>query len=1674
MGATRNESFYEGLASLGLTGGLQQQQQPFQSGSGANHSTSASVAPLPTDRQSIRFTPTVSNSTGATTATVYPIQHHRPPAIPFEPILNLKNTASNILDENCASEVYHSQIGGGQFIPFQNCLLNNNNEDPTAQAGSMLSSNNAPDYQLQSDHFNQPNHSSNYNSGSSNNLSSVLSESNHINNCDNGLNQNYHHNGLGLLSPQSNQHLVNSHHLGSNFNSIEGADPGNNNKQSYNSSSPSNSSSSPFYYHQHPTQMFSPQTPPSGSSNNNNNHSNSSYHIQQKVQNVNQFTNNNPICSTNNLVNSNQYNSNSAKLVYNIGGSGSSGSISNNNLANSVIMDSESSRSYIDLTTSSSSSSKGTPSSTSYYYPPQQPNQYAQKADGATNYNYSSLPLHPVQPFHHTLHTNRNMYNLNQAVIAPTTMDHKSAYHHRRPAGSGSYQQLMYPPDPIPKPKQSYSQVSFQFPEHIPTKRMPPNYNYSAPQPNSQCHSMLGQVGVGAKNYGELYQNDFDHGKSKPNHLTYQQTNGMHLKHPLSAGGYYAPLQYDEYRSSQAKPKSQYSSNSMAIPNRSGYNIYPNGFHNYPMNYSHPQMNTLSSNNSSAYPSSYPPSVPQSYQSSPDFCYPSQYQQSHPSYPKVAPASAQQKPIENLDGSNSYLSPKFNRPCYYENSAPDKIPYIDLEEQINSSKIPKTRTLGYPNSNVNYHHPHNFAQPQFYQTTGGSSSKYGPNHGKERFPYTHQLPMQSQHYLSMPQGSLQHHHHPHLLTMDGYNLSQHHLQASHQMPFEDSSKKINLRDFLTSWNDDEEESAAFDPSHLNVSDYRYPGFAKVLPCGQGHEKDPGLGKTQRIQVGISIDKNDQISASSLNLPDIIIDIEKQQQKPHEGDCEEGNERLYVLESIDVPISELNKYKHLSVINKLPENIIHMEGEKEKELKRVVSTEIIDLDLDDSGGSKFNENELIDKTEEFNRLITGKEGESSEKASPGLENSMKFIEEIESNSDFKNDFELNVEYENFHLNNLKSRIPQTGDRKESVIVANRVDGKAGFRKKRKRMRIDEANQMSDDEGVNYNKKRFNTLVKCCLDVINTKEYRRNGGNYLGINNEKPKPCSVEPKPIEYKYTRRKCFKSPPLLRDLCENILSHMSLIAEVPVAENVEVESEKQVEIVPSRLRDLCEEVLRHNHYIINVDELLEVYYNADDKPTDENNNKFCLINLLTDNTVDGSSPVSIIPEDQEVHCDETDETELTSTYKEQAQNCDILENDVDNDDLNVIAQSTELMDCDYFLEEVNNSIQCEEEIIPIDIDRHRRDTLTESMRMKYARKASTKHSFNDTIALLARYQRFTLIQSRLKRKQMPAKLTDKYKTISHYRRKYGKKAKTIVHQQVNSQTQECIKSDKNRGLVECSTARKRCLDDDEARIYTETALNLITKPLNVTQHNQVVEVNQSQEDDRIEDEQCPKYSAYRAAVLDPSKGDDRGDLERAISSRLSARASDCEANLTSEEDFDNTVTHLESAVGCRKTVEIDVKAACCSNSDSDIDSVESQELKPTKKYNRKVITKKVKQNFDEILLGIDNIYKNDSKSRIKPRKISRPNERQEIEVRKRSSGRSSTDRSSTSSSSAGGRSKRSKNRLKLRDYSCSSMLNAKSKVRINPALDDQILTKQAVVQLERDGYIDKLGKLYT
>lgn len=154
----------------------------------------------------------------------------------------------------------------------------------------------------------------------------------------------------------------------------------------------------------------------------------------------------------------------------------------------------------------------------------------------------------------------------------------------------------------------------------------------------------------------------------------------------------------------------------------------------------------------------------------------------------------------------------------------------------------------------------------------------------------------------------------------------------------------------------------------------------VQPTVIHHDNTSGAAMNMpKIHVGITVDNGGN---STHNLPDIIIDIEKPKVSSESECFERANviqglatsqpssrpqsqatnqsEKLYILDSIDVPLADLNKYRHLSVVNKLPDNIVL----------------------------------------------------PSENSEIGVTESLKFIEEVETNHArfFKNDFEMNVEYD----------------------------------------------------------------------------------------------------------------------------------------------------------------------------------------------------------------------------------------------------------------------------------------------------------------------------------------------------------------------------------------------------------------------------------------------------------------------------------------------------------------------------------------------------------------------------------------------------------------------------------------------------------------------------------------
>lgn len=178
---------------------------------------------------------------------------------------------------------------------------------------------------------------------------------------------------------------------------------------------------------------------------------------------------------------------------------------------------------------------------------------------------------------------------------------------------------------------------------------------------------------------------------------------------------------------------------------------------------------------------------------------------------------------------------------------PEKIKIsIDLEEQINSSKIPKAP---HPTYGFDPHYRHHYYQYHHHMPTRvDNDSIKNPN-------------------------------------IDNINIS--------------------LRDFLSTWNDEEEEAGDRRPANID-------------------------NHGEHMERAIMREYNPMFVQKAIES---FTDVPPEKPELDNGLISDGSEKLYVLESIDVPLSELNKYKHLSVINKLPENVVINDGSEEIDLTR---------------------------------------------------------------------------------------------------------------------------------------------------------------------------------------------------------------------------------------------------------------------------------------------------------------------------------------------------------------------------------------------------------------------------------------------------------------------------------------------------------------------------------------------------------------------------------------------------------------------------------------------------------------------------------------------------------------------------------------------------------------------
>lgn len=428
--------------------------------------------------------------------------------------------------------------------------------------------------------------------------------------------------------------------------------------------------------------------------------------------------------------------------------------------------------------------------------------------------------------------------------------------------------------------------------------------------------------------------------------------------------------------------------------------------------------------------------------------YPSSYSMYHSpivnsNYISSAAAAAAAK---NVPHQHHYA---YEKTPMTSNVHPDKFTLIDLEEQINSSKILKSSRVA---QQYLHHQKQQLPQPA-PMNRPVSAAKMMPNTNAPGIVAYRKAPMhrgKNQQYV---------------YNYNAYNnCYQQQWQMGNCLPQRDNSaaaavaaaaaaaadnlKKQSLRDYLSSWNDDEEdgdgdnEMGASRKSSKNVENAHKSamharkasgGQAEVAPrkiglleaslmeghvnmviddtcgrrnssneCATGsltqkvlpqphhvsptvihHDNSKGTAVSKpKIHVGITVDNGGNNGAHNMNLPDIIIDIENPKVA---GECENferanviqgmppqsqpsqpppsttnQSEKLYILDSIDVPLADLNKYRHLSVVNKLPDNIVL----------------------------------------------------PSENNEVAVSDSLKFIEEVETNHArlFKNDFEMNVEYD----------------------------------------------------------------------------------------------------------------------------------------------------------------------------------------------------------------------------------------------------------------------------------------------------------------------------------------------------------------------------------------------------------------------------------------------------------------------------------------------------------------------------------------------------------------------------------------------------------------------------------------------------------------------------------------
>lgn len=397
-------------------------------------------------------------------------------------------------------------------------------------------------------------------------------------------------------------------------------------------------------------------------------------------------------------------------------------------------------------------------------------------------------------------------------------------------------------------------------------------------------------------------------------------------------------------------------------------------------------------------------------------------------------------------------------------------------------------------------------------------------------------------------------HHPY--GYDPYYQHHHYMPTRSLVPDNDpksSMAGINLRDFLATWNeiDDEEEPR----QAMNEHDLERTIMREFNPMF--------------VQ---------KATADSFEPPPPV--------RHNEVDTSDGSEKLYVLESFDVPPQDLNKYKHLSVINKLPENMVVM---GDNDLKLI---EEIDLTRDKLYKSEFeSEFEACGEEQKVTKL-------DEEVRAPVLP-SPSPPKPVESPVVVEKPREVPAKVE---------KPPKVKKVKKEKVLKTKV--RVAKRTKK--------------YSLNHHASSVQTLSSLCVDFLNTSRYRNFAREQISLINKQSKKRILQDIKRKLNFDALKQ-RSPavnqksnhsvrinslreicgrklldlecPTLKELCKQTLIEM----DYNVVENYTPMTLKElceafiyahpetflIEEVPSvpKLQDLCKNVLSETNIFINVDE---------------------------------------------------------------------------------------------------------------------------------------------------------------------------------------------------------------------------------------------------------------------------------------------------------------------------------------------------------------------------------------------------------------------------------------------------------------------------------------------------------